>query len=42
MTNLNGGYALSEAVTVLITVVNSIIRMVCMYLIKFIGYHTES
>ena len=42
MSNLDGGYALSEAVTVLITVVNSIIRMICMYLIKLIGYHTES
>ena len=28
--------------TVMITVVNAIIREVCMYLIKLIGYHTES
>jgi len=42
MKDLNGGYALSEAVTVMITVVNTIIKLICMYLIKCIAYHTES
>jgi len=40
--DLNGGYALTEAVTVMITVVNTIIRISCMFLIKCIGYHTET
>ena len=34
------GYAISESVTVVITVVNTIITMLCKYAIAKIGYHT--
>ena len=37
-----GGYLLTEIITVLITVVNMIIRDVCIVLIKLIGFHTET
>ncbi len=37
-----GGYLLTEIITVLITVVNMIIRDVCIVLIKMIGFHTET
>jgi len=39
---MKGGYALSESVSVAITVVNSIIQMVMSVLIKMVGHHTES
>lgn len=38
----NGGYAISESVSVAITVVNTIIRTANIILIKKVGYHTES
>lgn len=37
-----GGYTISQLVTVAITVVNTIIRTICIYLIKKVGYHTET
>lgn len=37
-----GGYAIGECVTIAITVVNTIIRSLCIWLIKMIGYHTET
>lgn len=37
-----GGYAIGESVTVAITVVNIIIRSLCIFLIKKVGYHTET
>ena len=37
-----GGYALSEAVTVVITVVNIVIRTLCIFMIKKVGYKTIS
>jgi len=40
--DMKGGYALSESVSVAITVVNSIIQMVMSVLIKMVGHHTES
>lgn len=39
---MKGGYALSEFVSVAITVVNSIIQAVMSVLIKMVGHHTES
>lgn len=38
--NTYGGYGISESVTVLITIVNIIIRSLCIYMIKKVGYHT--
>lgn len=35
-----GGYFLTEILTVLITVVNIIITMICIFLIKKIQFHT--
>lgn len=35
-----GGYAIGESVTVAITVVNTIIRTLCVMMIKKVGYHT--
>lgn len=40
--DMKGGYAISESVSVAITIVNTIIRSINILLIKFIGYHTES
>jgi hypothetical protein len=40
--DMQGGYAISESVSVAVTVVNTIIRTINIILIKFIGYHTES
>lgn len=37
-----GGYAIGESVTVAITVVNTIIRTLCIMMIKMVGYHTET
>merc|ERR1712147_50472 len=37
-----GGYALGESVTVAITVVNTVIMMLCNWMIKKVGYHTIS
>jgi hypothetical protein len=37
-----GGYAIGELVTVAITVVNIIIRSLCIFLLKKVGYHTET
>lgn len=34
------GYAISESVTVVITVVNTIITMLCKFMIAKVGYHT--
>ena len=39
---MQGGYAISESVSVAVTVVNTIIRSINILLIKFIGHHTES
>jgi len=39
---MQGGYAISELVSVAVTVVNTIIRTINIILIKFVGYHTES
>lgn len=38
--DLAGGYALSEALSVGITVINMIIRDISIVLIGYIGYHT--
>ena len=40
--DMQGGYAISESVSVAVTVVNTIIRTINIILIKFVGYHTES
>lgn len=40
--DLAGGYALSEAMTVVITLVNMIIRDIAIVFIEYIGYHTET
>lgn len=40
--DLAGGYALSEAMTVIITLVNMIIRDIAIVFINYIGYHTET
>jgi len=40
MLDMGGGYLLTEAITVLVTVVNLIIRDCCILLIRFIGFHT--
>lgn len=37
-----GGYAIGESVTIAITVVNIIIRSLCIWMIKKVGYHTET
>jgi len=37
-----GGYTIGQLVTIAITVVNTIIRTLCIMLIKKIGYHTET
>ena len=37
-----GGYALSEVLTVAITVINMIIRDISIVFIEFIGFHTET
>jgi len=34
------GYAISESVTVVITIVNTIITMLCKFMISKVGYHT--
>lgn len=39
---MKGGYAISESVSVAVTVVNTIIRSINIILIKYVGYHTES
>jgi hypothetical protein len=39
---MQGGYAISESVSVAVTVVNTIIRTINILLIKYVGYHTES
>lgn len=41
-TQQSGGYAISQLVTIAITVVNTIIRTLCIMLIKMVGYHTET
>lgn len=40
--DFDGGYAIGESVTVLVTIINTVIRIMCQFLIKLIGYHTES
>lgn len=37
-----GGYAITESISIAITIVNMIIREVCIVFIKMIGYHTQS
>lgn len=42
MTNEVGGYLTTTSITVLISVINIVIRTICIVLIRMIGFHTIS